>query len=227
MATKLSEVLTSAGMKLTIFCGGQSYVGVRLAGTWAGTIYFEASTDGVTFNQVSVTPFASGTDVQSSTANGNWFIAVQNYVAFRARVYAYTSGSVQVFLATSTDASYQDAFLASTSLYVSSSATSGTNTLTQAAQTNRAWKLKTLECSVAGPSWSGGTVTVTVYDGSSSGNVLWQEFLDEVSGSVGRRYNIHLPADGVVGTPGNAMTIILFGIGSTNASKINAEFTAA
>lgn len=227
MATRIQEAMTSSGMRLTIFCGGQSYVGIRLAGTFVATVQFRASTDGINFSLVSVTPFASGTDVQSATSTGNWFFPVGNYVAFQLNVSSYTSGTIQGFLAASTDASYQDAYLTPTSIYNVSESTS-TNTMTQAAQANRAWTLKSLVVSVAGSSWAGGSARVTVFDGTITDSVLHAEFLQEiaVAGSVGRQYVLTLPSQGVKGTPGNAMTIRLLGPGAGVTSILNAEFSA-
>lgn len=228
MGVRTQQILTVDEQKVTIFTGDQSMVGVRLAGTWVGTVTFKASTDGINFATVSVTPFASGTDVQTATGNGNWFLQVGNYVAFQAHLTAYTSGSVEVYLSASTDASYQDAYLAPSSIFVSNESTS-TNTVTQAAQTNRAWRLVSLQISVSGLSWPGGSARVQIFDGAITATVLHGQFLSEVAvaGSVGRQYKIELPAAGITGTPGNAMTVRLFGVGAAVTSIINAEFRPA
>lgn len=225
MATLIREALNADSMKLRMYTGGMTYAGFNLSGTWVGTITFRGSYDGVNFVDISVTPFASGTDVSSSTANGSWFVAVKNLLVVEAS-FSRTSGTALVTIGASVDSSYQDAFLASTSIYVESQSAS-TNTLTQAASTNRAWKLEELIVSIAGPSWAGGTVQLTVYDGSTSGSILYKTFIDEVAGSVGRRYTLALPAAGIVNTVGNAMTIVLFGTGSTQTSILNAKFSAA
>ena len=225
MATQIREVFTQSGMSLAIFTGGMSYVGIRLAGSWVGTLQFEASTDGLNFQVVSVTPFPGGTNVQTTTANGNWFFEVGNYVAFRVRQTTFTSGSVQVYIAASVDSSYQDAFLGASTVFVNHQST-GVNTLTQAAQANRAWTLQALEISTSGPSWDGGQAELTIYDGSASGTVLNKQYLEEASGSVGHRYDITLPAGGIVGTPGNAMTIVCRLPGTSVTSSINAKLSA-
>lgn len=226
MATQIREVFTASGMSLTIFCGGMSYVGVRIAGTWAGTLAFEASIDGVNFVPIYVTPFPSGTAVLTTTANGNWFLQVGNFIAFRVRQTTFTSGSVTVAIATSQDSSYQDAYLGSSTVFVNSESSSGVNTLTQAAQANRAWTVNSLEISTSGPMWGGGQASVTIYDGSISGTVLNKQYLEEATGSVGHRYDITLPAGGITGTPGNAMTIVCRIPGSSVTSEINAKFSA-
>ena len=229
-AQRTSEVLNADGMSLTIFCGGQSNVGVGLTGTWVGTASFYGSTDGLNFFALSLTPFASGTAVTTATANGNYFTNVKNLIAIRV-TFTRTSGSLVVIMAAAIDSSWQDAFATAIQIANSSSTTSGTNTLTQAAQANRAWNLTFLEVSIAGLSFPGGVGQITVYDGAITGNVLYKAFLTQGVGSVGTVQKMNLPtgADGnpsVKGTPGNAMTIVLSGL-SSQASVINTNFTAA
>lgn len=228
MATLTREVLNADAMSVTIYCAGQSTVGIGLLGTWAGTATFYASTltDPLVFIPITVTPFASGTDVASATANGNWFTNTKNYAAVKV-TFTRTSGSLQVVMAAAVDASWQDAFLTASQIYVNSRATSGNNTLTQAAQTNRAWKLSDLEVSVAGPEPAGGSSQVEVYDGTITDTLLFRTSLTAAAGSVGRIYSIDLPDSGIVGTPGNAMTIVLRTLGATQSSDINAKFSAA
>ena len=229
MAQLTREVLNADGMSLTAYVGGQANVGFGVTGTWVGTVSFYGSVDGLNFFALSVTPFASGTAVNSTTANGNWFSAVKNLIAVRA-TFTRTSGSVQVNIAPANDSSWQDAFLSQSTIFTSSSATSGTNTLTQAAQANRAWNLTFLEVSCAGPGF-GGNAKITIYDGTVAGTVLFADWLTSPVGSVGTVQKINLPvgADGLPGlvnTPGNAMTIVITNPGS-NATIINTKFQAA
>jgi len=234
MANVIREALNADQMALPIFCGGMSKVGVNLAGTWVGTVKFYASVDGLNFNLVSVTPFASGTTVQSSVANGSWEFLAQNYVAFKV-VFTRTSGTVIVTLATSIDSSYQDAFLASTSIYVRQEVTGGaTNVITQTAQANRAWRLRSL--SVAFSVAASAAVKLTISDGASS--VLWNGYVPLGAGqaSGGGTYEVPLPPDpntpglvggGLVNTPGNTMVITLAAPGGSVVSEVNAELHAA
>ena len=219
------EVLNATGMSLSIFCAGQATVGIGVTGTWAGTLSFYGSTDGINFFALSVTPFASGTNVSTATANGNWFVNAQNLMVVKVE-FTRTSGSATVIMSSSTDASWQNAFLTSAEQNNTSSATGGTNTMTQAAQANRAWNLKSLLVSVSGPTWPGGTMRLRVFDGTITGTALFSTFLTETGGSVGRYYDIDLPEGGITNTPGNAMTIQLLGPTATNASEINASFSA-
>ena len=230
MAARLNEVLTVAGQNLTIFCGNQSYVGVGLSGTFVGTLNFAYSVDGVNFQPASLTPFASGTPVTSATTTGNWFTGVLNYVAVRVTLSAYTSGSVIVQMATSQDASYQDAFLAASTICKNSVASNALNTLTQAAQTNRAWRLRTLKITAGGqPSWLT-SPNVQILDGTT---LLWAFDLP-LSGSAGIIYDIALPVSspsnpggGIINTPGNSFVIKVAAAGSGVNTNINAEFSAA
>lgn len=227
MGVRTSEALTVDGMSVGIYCAGQTTVGINIAGTWVGTVTFFGSTDGITFNKISMTPFPSGTVVSQVTANGNWFIPVQNYVVIKAQ-FARTSGTAQVIIVSAVDASWQNAFVALATLTNCSTANSGNNTLTQAAQANRSWNLGFLEVSFAGVSFPGGAASVSVYDGTIAGTLLFKEYIlpPTVAGSVGWRQLVTLPPDGIVNTLGNAMTVVLAGVGS-NSSIINTQFSAA
>jgi hypothetical protein len=232
MATVLREVLNADQMNLTVFCGGQSKVGIGVTGTFVGTLSFAGSFDGINFVPLTVTPFASGTGVQTATATGNWEVNVKNLVAVRV-TFSRTSGSATVFLGTSIDSSYQTAFLAATSVNVTQEVSAGaTNVITQAAQANRAWRLRTL--SVAFSVAAGAAVKVTVADGA---NNLWSGFVPKQDVSTGGfTWQAPLPADtntpgvsggGVVGTPGNAMTVTLAAPGGSVVSEVNCEFIPA
>ena len=229
MATLLQEVLTADQMSLTLFCGGMGKVGVNLAGTWTGTVTFLGTTDGLNFRPVAVTPFPSGATVNSATVNGSWEFQCQNFVAFKA-LFSRTSGSVTCKLAASVDSSYQDAFLTPTSIYVNGAASGATNTVTQPAQANRAWRLRTLVVTVNSAATWVSSPNVQVTDGASS--VIWAGDIPTTAGV----YTIPLPADpntpgitggGLVGTPGNSMVITVASGGGAVKTNIDAEFHAA
>jgi hypothetical protein len=65
-----------------------------LSGTWTATVTFEASHDGVTYTPVAATPAAGGADVTSSAANGAWRVRATGFHSVRARVSAFTSGTI-------------------------------------------------------------------------------------------------------------------------------------
>lgn len=114
-------------------------------------------------------------------------------------------------------------------VYVNSTEESGagTNTLTQAGAPGVVWNLTSLEVSFAGPS-RGPNAKVTVYDGTTSGTVLYRAYLDQPTGSVGfvQKINLHRDANdkpGCQASPGNAMTVVVNGYG-VNRCSINARF---
>lgn len=221
MSTYVSEALNADQMSVPLFTGGMSKVGFGISGTWVGTIAFYGSFDGVSFIPVSVTPFASGTTVTTTTATGSWERAVENFVVFKA-VFTRTSGTAIVKIAASLDSSYQDAFLAPTTRYVNQEASGATNTVTIAAQANRAWCLKVLVISndtaatwAAQPHWK-------VTDGASS--VIWA---GNIPTTAGQANNIVLPPDGLAGTPGNSMVITVASAGGSVKVDVNAFLTAA
>lgn len=236
MAVITREALSAVNMFVQLPCLGMSKVGVGVTGTFVGTLSFQGSFDGTNFVPLSVTPFASGTAVSTTTATGNWEVAVQNYMVIRVKFTARTSGTAIVTMAGSADASYQDAFLADTTVYVSQSSTqNAVNTLTQAAQTNRAWRLASLIISITGqPAWLT-SPNLQITDGAG-GAVLYAVDIP-LSGSSGQVFQVPLPvgdnittpgaARGVVNTPGNAMVVVIAAAGGVNITRANAEFHAA
>lgn len=230
MASIIRQAMGATLMKLRIACTGMSYVGLNLAGTWVGTVRPYFSQDGVTFasHPLAMTPFASGTDVTSMTANGNWFAPVAAYQAVQV-VFTRTSGTVLVTLATSIDSSYQDAFLTAALRFPNSTVSGATNTLTQAAQANRAWRLRTLIVTVdTTPTWAS-SPNLIIKDGTT---LMWGMDLPASAGV----YQVNLPSDpgilglsggGLVNTPGNAMSIVAASGGGSVKTNIDAEFSAA
>lgn len=221
-----SEVLTADQMSLIMNVQGQTRVGVNLSGTWGGTVAFQKSFDGVTWQDAFMRPFASGTTVKSSTANGNWEDDVLNAVAYRF-TFTRTSGSAQVKVAASVDGSYQLAFLAASSIFVSNSQASGSaNVITVAAQANRRWRVRTVVASFsAAPA---NDVLLTIADGATT---IWAGYVPKGSSS----YNFPLPLDtagggvrdgGVAGSP-NANLVITLADPGAGTAKLNAEIIPA
>jgi hypothetical protein len=238
MATLVRRALTAVGDSLRVNCAGLTKVGFGVTGNWAGTLQFSGTVDGLTFKPIYLIPYPPGTGtlptgVNTVTANGNLEFPAENYVAITAQLTALTSaGGPLVSAAASNDTSYQDAFQASTSNYVSQQVGGGAvNSVTIAAQANRALRCRTLTYSFsAAPA---GPVLITIYDGGSS-NVLWQEYANVVSTSLSAKLN--LPSDwntpyttggGVVGSIGNSMQITIAAPGGTITSILNAEMAPA
>jgi hypothetical protein len=236
------EVLNAVGMSLPIFCGGMQRVGISLSGTWVGTVLFQVSYDGINWRPATAVPFASGTAVNSATANGSWFVevggAVQvggvlgsgGFLAVRCQASVLTSGSVTVVLAAAQDSSWQDAYLGATSKYINNAATAATNTITVAAQTNRAWRCRTVWVTLSAAATWASSPAFQIQDGASA--VLWAGDPPLAAGS----FQVVLPADpntpgvaggGVVGTPGNQMVISLASGGGGVKTNLNVEMVAA
>lgn len=70
---------------------------IELAGTFVGTMQFEAFT-GTTWTNINCTPPNSTTAVSSATAVGAWQCNVAAYSAIRVRSSAYTSGTAAVII---------------------------------------------------------------------------------------------------------------------------------
>ncbi len=218
------QVLTADGQSLILSTVGQANVGIGLTGTWVGTVSFFYSQDGVNFRPMGVMPFPSGTAVLTATANGSFFAAVQDFQAIKV-TFTRTSGSVTVVASAANDAAYQDAFLASTSQFVTSSHAAGAaNVLTVAAQANRGWRLRTLTIGWSAAPSTG--VLCTITDGASA--VIWETYILNTIGD--HLVNLPLPSDddggGVFNTPGNSLVITVGDPGGSVVSKINAEIRA-
>lgn len=231
MATIAREVLNTQGMRLPIFCGGYSRVGFNVAGSWTGVITPYVSFDGVNFlgfpgGIQPLTPFASGAQVQTITANGNWFADVNNAVAMALVLTTLSTGAPVITLAAAIDSSWQDAFLAPSSHFVEQDAGAGAqNQITQALQANRAWRCRKVSGGFTATPATG--VKCTISDGPSS--IIWAEYL------LTAQFTLNLPDDpriagvsggGVVGTPGNNMVVTLAGSGALSSS-LSCEFIPA
>ncbi len=115
-------------------------------------------------------------------------------------------------------------------VYSNSQSNTGTGTLTAPASVGVVWNLTFLEISLSGSGYSGPGATLTIYDGPvGTGTVLFKDFLALPVGSVGTVQKINLPVDaqghvGLQALPGNAMNIVVQGVGS-NLISINGRFT--
>lgn len=241
MAIMAREILNANAMFLDIACPGMSFVGVKLAGTWAGTVqFFGAQSDfGVTGagvgqpKPVSVYSFPSQTAqvLDGVTANGNFYWPVQNYGVFRAK-FTRTSGSVQVTLAASIDGSWADAFLDISGRFRNSTAV-GLNRMTIAADDNVGNKLLKLVVSAAGQS-----LVASSSSGGPSTAVWSQNPVIRINDSTTRLlgidrtttlpwdYDVPLPAIGsgyeYMATLGNPLVIEVAGGGAAVVTNINA-----
>lgn len=81
-----------------IAANGRGSVGVQITGTWVATVQFEATIDGTNWFSVPAFPPTTGVSVTSTSANGQWIIPSAGYEQVRARVSAFTSGTVVIDL---------------------------------------------------------------------------------------------------------------------------------
>lgn len=77
-------------------------VGISILGTWVATLDFEATIDGTTWFAITAQNKASGALVSSTTVNGNFLIPAGGYAQVRVFASAFTSGTVDVDLESST-----------------------------------------------------------------------------------------------------------------------------
>lgn len=101
--TKATTIATTTAPNSTaeIPCGEAGIIAVAVAGTFVGTLIFEATIDGVNYYTVggSVAGAVAGlANVSVTTAPGNWFVPVAAALSFRVRFSAYTSGAAVVVL---------------------------------------------------------------------------------------------------------------------------------
>lgn len=86
----------SSATSASLNVAGYASVAFQFTGTWVATVQFEGSVDGSTYVALNATPPNSTTAVTSAAANGVWFATVAGLKFARARVSAYTSGTVVV-----------------------------------------------------------------------------------------------------------------------------------
>jgi hypothetical protein len=69
----------------------------QLTGTFSGTVSFEGTVDGVTWEAIAVVPIGTaGVRVLTATTTGIWRAHVAGLTSARARVSIYTSGTVAI-----------------------------------------------------------------------------------------------------------------------------------
>jgi hypothetical protein len=231
-ATRVTKVLTAANQEVTIWCEGQSKVGISIRSvTGTPTLSFYGSQDGINFKTIGVGAYPSATPpasvVTSASAAGAYEVPVQNYKFIRVQMTS-GSGPATVVLTASVDGSYQEAFqtdaagVSLATLYPSTTSSSGVNTMTIPAQANRTVNLTFLEVAMAGPGGGGGA-QLRIWDGSVGNGVpLYSCYLAPAAGSVGTVQKINIPEDaqgnkGIQGTPGNALVVQIINLGSVTA----------
>jgi hypothetical protein len=238
-ATKATKVLTANLQELTIFCAGQSKVGINVSAmTGSNTLTVYGSTDGLQFNPIQVGPYPEALNgpgygppvngVNTLTSTGTWEVNVQNFLAIRVQL-TTGNGPVSVIMAASVDGSYQEAFKLPQSnvnfnavLFPSTTSSGGVNTCTIPAQANQTVNLTYCEVSQAGGG-GGANAQLRIWDGPvGNGLPIYQCFLTAPVGSVGTVQELNLPRDSqgnrsIQASPGNQMTIQIVNLGNTFA----------
>lgn len=98
-APRIGPVLLDAvEEEITMNVRGLAGVGLQLAGTWAGTVSFEATLNGRTWVAFNMVPSNSATPASSATATGCWSANCAGYEAVRARFSTATSGAVEAWM---------------------------------------------------------------------------------------------------------------------------------
>ena len=228
--------LTALNQIIKLSTVNQARVGFGITGTWVGTLSFFVSYDGTNYiggsmgGPLGVQPFPSGAVQLTTTANGTFFADLSGALGVAVQLTALTSGAPSIAIAAANDGSWQDAFLAATSLDVSQSVSGGAvNSQVIAAQANRAWRCRS--ASIGFSVAPAAAVEFQILDGASS--VLFDTYIPKDT-PVGQ-YVVPLPppdpavpgSGGVVGTVGNSMTLKLFAPSGSVVSTVNGELHAA
>ena len=102
MANRIMELLTlqssaaATGNGYVFNCQGWQNVVMQITGTFVGTITFEGTTDGTNYVSVLGMAMDTGYVAYSATGAGLFYIPVSGLYQVRARISAYTSGSITV-----------------------------------------------------------------------------------------------------------------------------------
>ncbi len=92
--TLLSGANTLGAEGIVELEGRYKFLTVQVSGTFTATVSFEGTVDGTNWAAVQGKNLASGSAASSATAAGIFVFEVPGLAKFRARVSAYTSGSV-------------------------------------------------------------------------------------------------------------------------------------
>lgn len=93
----LNNILNALNANVTFTLAGQSTVGFNVSSASGTlTLSFEATIDNNAWFSINATPIGGGSPVSSVTGNGQWLADTGGFYAVRARVSAFTSGSMTV-----------------------------------------------------------------------------------------------------------------------------------
>lgn len=102
-ARPASGSLTALNGVVDIPCAGFKFTGVRLSGTWSGTVTFRGSVDGRGYDTLTVKTFDGSTTATTATSAGEWRVACSGLTVVRCAMTSFSSGSAQVDMLASAD----------------------------------------------------------------------------------------------------------------------------
>lgn len=91
-----AAVATGNGTAVNVAAGGYVTLVAQVTGITTATITWEATIDDSTWVAIRATDLTSGTAASTATANGLFSLTVSGLSQVRARISAYTSGTITV-----------------------------------------------------------------------------------------------------------------------------------
>lgn len=92
----LQSAAAATGNGTAMNVGGLSQVGVQIAGITTATVTFEGTLDGTNWVAIRAYNMNSGAAATTATADGLLVLPVMGLTQIRARISAYTSGTITV-----------------------------------------------------------------------------------------------------------------------------------
>lgn len=92
----LQNAAAATGNGAVMNVDGFRAVYVQITGTFVGTVTFETSLDGTNWVATGLAAVGTGTVATAPTAPGAWWLTPNGVNLFRARVSAWTSGTITV-----------------------------------------------------------------------------------------------------------------------------------
>lgn len=92
----MQSAATATGNGTSLCCTGHATAAMQVSGTFVGTVTFEATINGSTWVSLLVTNVTTGGTATSTNAAGIFRVSCGGFAEIRARISAYTSGSITV-----------------------------------------------------------------------------------------------------------------------------------
>lgn len=92
----LQDAAAATGDGVVLAVGNRGAVGIGVSGTFVGTLTWESSYDGTNYFGILVLNYTTQVSALTATAPGIFYVAQPGIQFFRARISAYTSGSITV-----------------------------------------------------------------------------------------------------------------------------------